>query len=342
MKIYINGSSSISAHPITGLSTDLSAPAVFSGDRLYCIEPDYDKIFESNQIRRLNRILKMGLATSYEAIKRAGNPQPDAIIAGTGFGYLEDTARFLFKMTNPGDRSMNPTSFIHSTHNAISSLIAINLKNNGYNNTFVHSGFSFESALDDAIMLLKAGDAKNVLVGGIDELANEVYALLKRIQVARIKTTRRELSVQPGKSYCFGEGSSFFVLSDKPNSEYSVEIVDFKILYKPGIDQIMSVYSNLTNNVNFDLFLLGKNNEKNNDETYGWISNLTDINRCFNYKSLCGDYPTALSFGLGLAASLLSGNNGKDGPSGNVDNILLYNCFESNYHAFISLRRIQP
>lgn len=339
MKIYINGSSSISAHQVFEPSMVLTEPTIHSGDRLICIEPDYDKFLEPTQIRRLSRILKMGMATSMAAIKQADNPQIDAIITGTGFGYLEDTARFLLKMIDPDDRSMNPTAFIQSTYNTISSLVAINLKNNGYNNTFVHSGFSFESALDDAILLLKTGEARNVLVGGIDELTKEVYDLLKRLQNARIKTRKKDLSLQPSKTYLFGEGSSFFVLSDKPNSSVSVEITNFNLLYKPVKDQIISNFENFIRKDNIELFLLGKNDEKRNDESYNWISSLIDNKKCFNYKTLCGDYPTALSFGLWLATSILSGSGNPIIPIGKIDNVLLYNCFEQHYHAFISLKR---
>lgn len=339
MKIYINGSSSISAHPVFEPSMVLTEPVIHSGDRLICIEPDYDKLLEPIQIRRMSRILKMGMTTSARAIKQADNPHIDAIIAGTGFGCLEDTTRFLLKMIDPNDRSMNPTSFIQSTYNTVSSLVALNLKNNGYNNTFVHSGFSFESALDDAILLLNTGEAKNVLVGGIDELTTEVYDLLKRLQNARIKTTKKNLSLQPAKTYRFGEGSSFFVLSDKHNSASQVEITNFNLLYKPEKDQIISNFENYTRNDEIDLFLLGKNDEKMNDESYNWISSLIHNKKCFNYKSLCGDYPTALSFGLWLATSILSGSGNPMIPIGKINNILIYNCFERQYHAFICVKR---
>jgi 3-oxoacyl-[acyl-carrier-protein] synthase II len=339
MKVYINGSSAISAHQAFKPSMVLTEPVIHSGERLFCIEPDYEKILEPNQIRRLSRILKMGMATSSEAIRQANNPSVDAIITGTGYGYLEDTARFLNKMTDPDDRGMNPTSFIQSTYNTLSSLVALSLKNNGYNNTFVHSGFSFESALDDAIMLLNAGEARNVLVGGVDELTTEVYDLLKRLQVARIKTTNRELSMIPEMTYCFGEGSCFFILSDKPDSSSPVEITNFNILYKPDNNKLKTIFEEISQDNDIDLFLLGKNNEKINDESYNWISNLINSKKCFNYKSLCGDYPTAMSFGLWLATSLLSGSKNAMIPEKKAGNILLYNCFEKNYHAFISLKR---
>jgi 3-oxoacyl-[acyl-carrier-protein] synthase II len=339
MKIYITGSSSISPFHIPGSSTDQAEPETVAGDRLFCVEPDYDKILEATQIRRLSRILKMGMATSAGAIEQADKPPIDAIITGTGFGCLEDTARFLLKMVDPDDRGMNPTSFIQSTYNTVSSLIALSLKNNGYNNTFVHSGFSFESALDEAIMLLKNGEAKNVLAGGIDELTNEVYDLLKRLQIVRTRTTKKELSLRPSKKYRFGEGSSFFVLSDKPDSESPVEIANFKIFYKPDKEKIISDFEKFTRLDKTDLIFLGRNGEMMNDASYDWITTLTGNEKCFDYKNLCGDYPTASSFGLWLGTSILSGFVNPDIPVGKIDSILLYNCFEKHYHVFISLRR---
>jgi 3-oxoacyl-[acyl-carrier-protein] synthase II len=341
MKIYINGSSAISACQVFQLPAGTPDSVNRTGDRLKCSEPDYDKILGSAQIRRLSRILKMGLATSLEAIKQANSPHLDAIITGTGYGFLEDTARFLFKMTDPNDRGMNPTSFIQSTFNTISSLIALNLRNNGYNNTYTHTGFSFESALDDAIMLIKAGDAQNVLVGGLDELTNEVYDLLKLIQAARIRASRKELTVQSSGIKFFGEGSSFFVLADNPDSLCNVEITGFTILYNPGMDQIISCYKECIRDNNIDLFLLGRNGISMDDESYKWIVNLIGNKNCFDYKELCGDYPTAFSFGMWLATSVLSGSGYQLIPSGKAENVLLYNCFEGKHHAFMSLRKFR-
>jgi 3-oxoacyl-[acyl-carrier-protein] synthase II len=339
MKIYINGSSAISAGQVFKSKPDFNEPVIQSGDRLSCAEPEYDKILEPSQIRRLSRILKMGLATSLDAIKQANNPVVDAIITGTGYGFLEDTARFLYKMTDPSDRGMNPTSFIQSTFNTISSLIALNLKNNGYNNTFTHTGFSFESALDDALMLLNAGEARNVLVGGLDELTNEVYELLKLLEAASIRGTKKLSAGKPSGPHLFGEGSSFFLLSDKPAAQIPIEITGFKILYDPGKDQLLAGYEECCSHNPVDLYLLGINEGDRNDESYNWILSLTDNSKCFNYKRLCGEYPTAFSFGLWLATSVLSGSENPLFHSGKTDNILIYNCFEQKYHAFLSLRR---
>ena len=339
MKIYINGSSSVSACPVNDPPEVSKEHDNSFAKRFICSEPDYEKILEPSQIRRLSRILKMGMATSSQAVKQADNPKIDAIITGTGFGYLEDTIRFLSKMVDPDDRSMNPTSFIQSTYNTISSLIALSLKNNGYNNTFVHSGFSFESALDDAILLLKTGEADNVLTGGIDELTTEVYQLLERIRLVRLKSSKKEPGAVPKNIYGYGEGSNFFVLSDKPGSVCPVEITGFKMLYKPDKDQLISDFEGYIMNDRTELFLLGKNSDEMNDNSYQWITSLIHEKKRFDYKSLCGDYPTASSFGLWLATSILTGSGNPLIPVGKIDSILLYNCFEKHYHAFISLRR---
>jgi 3-oxoacyl-[acyl-carrier-protein] synthase II len=338
MKLYINGSSTISPYQATGLLS-VTENSTRQDDRLFCIEPDYDKIFDPSQIRRWSRILKMGLATTVETMRQAKNPRIDAIITGTGYGYTEDTVKFLLKMTDPEDRGMNPTSFIQSTYNTISSLIALNLKNEGYNNTFVHSEFSFESALDDAIMLLKSGEAINVLVGGIDELTNTVYELLKRLRKTQIRSKKQNSTGLPSDTLRFGEGSSFFVISEKPDHGSSVEITDFKILYKPDEDQIISLFEEITGNNKIDLFMLGEKVEKSNDESYNWIHSRTSNENCFNYIRLCGDYPTASAFGLWLAAYILSGVENELTSVKNPEGILIYNCSDYKYHSFLSLRR---
>jgi 3-oxoacyl-[acyl-carrier-protein] synthase II len=339
MKIYINGSSSISPWQVFNPPENTRIPFMKSDDRLACIEPDYEKILEPSQIRRLSRILKMGMAVSKEALKNANDPLIDAIVAGTGYGYLEDTARFLLKMTNPDDRGMNPTSFIQATSNTISSLVALNIKCNGYNSTFVHSGTSFECAMDDAILLLNSGEAKNILVGGADELTDEVYFFLKRLITARMRTRRKELFQQPEPSYRFGEGCSFFVLSDVSASINPVEINYFKLLYKPDKEDIIKCFIDATGSEKIDLFLLGKNFEKKNDESYAWIDSLLENKNVFNYKSLCGDYPTASSFGLWLATSILSGTRIPEISKVETNSILIYNCFEKNYHSFFTLKK---
>ena len=64
---------------------------------------------------------------------------------------------------------LKPTDFMQSTHNTISSNIAIRTKCHGYNITYSHGTESLAWAIRDAHLLLKSGKVRNVLVGLHDE-----------------------------------------------------------------------------------------------------------------------------------------------------------------------------
>ena len=129
-------------------------------NRLNCIEPNYLDFIDNKSIRRMSRIIKMGVASGLKCLHDAEIEKPDAIITGTAYGCLEDTEVFLEKLIENNESLLTPTSFIQSTHNTIGAQIGLLLKCTNYNNTFVHKGHSFESALLDCLMLLKNNEAK--------------------------------------------------------------------------------------------------------------------------------------------------------------------------------------
>ena len=119
--------------------------------------------------RRLSGVLKRALQTSLVVLERADCPHPDAIVTGTAMGCVRDTEAFLREMVERDEQLLQPTHFIHSTHNTIGALIAIRTGTHGYNNTFSHGEASFEAALLDAQLLLVLGEAEQALVGAHDE-----------------------------------------------------------------------------------------------------------------------------------------------------------------------------
>jgi len=86
--------------------------------------------------RRLSGVLKRALLTSLVALQRSGIQQPQAIITGTAMGCVVETEKFLTELATDGEGSLKPTNFIHSTHNTISSLIAIHTHCHSYNSTY--------------------------------------------------------------------------------------------------------------------------------------------------------------------------------------------------------------
>jgi len=332
MRIFINGSACISPQSFFDCSKPIEGVSECVGDKLNCVEPDYAQLLDPRMLRRMSRIIKIGMASGLSAMSRANTSEIDAIITGTGYGCLEDTGSFLGKMIDAA-RAMNPTSFIQSTHNTIGSQIALHLKFNGYNNTIVHTGTAFENSLDDAMLLLKNDRARNVLIGGIDELTTDVYTLLKRIQ--DIKDRSNRINGKPASTIKYGEGSVYFILSNTPNRE-SVEIKDFITLFKPDQRALDSALNSFSLENRF--IMLGNNGDPSNDESYRWIESKYSSQNTYSYKNLCGEYPTAPAFGLWLSTALIKGIIPTSVINAqNVNEVLIYNCFDNDYHSFIRL-----
>lgn len=143
-------------------------------------DPDCGSLFSVMEARRMSRLMKRAVAVSHDALAQAGLSVPDAVIAGTGLGCIENTEQFIRSLTGLSDTPLRPTHFMQSTHNTIASLIAIRLKCHGYNATYSHLGISFESALLDAFLRLKSGRARNALVGAFEEMTPDFARILNK------------------------------------------------------------------------------------------------------------------------------------------------------------------
>lgn len=139
---------------------------------------DYVKPLEA---RRMGKIMKSSLLSSLKALRQAGIEQPDAIITGTALGCLENSELLLRQMVEEGETMLKPTYFMQSTHNTISSNIAIRLGCHGYNITYTQDQASFDWAIRDAELLLKSGKCKTVLVGCHDESTPLYRQLMQRL-----------------------------------------------------------------------------------------------------------------------------------------------------------------
>ena len=130
---------------------------------------DFREFISPMEARRMGKLMKAAMLTSLRALKEAGLECPDAIITATANGMLETSEKFLVDMCDNGEELLKPTLFMQSTHNTLSSAIAIRLKCHGYNVTYTQGAESFEWALRDARRLIETGKAKSVLVGCHDE-----------------------------------------------------------------------------------------------------------------------------------------------------------------------------
>jgi 3-oxoacyl-(acyl-carrier-protein) synthase len=156
-------------------------PVFYSERRASTIDPDFSKHFPPLVARRMCKLLKRAVMMSRLTLKEAAVEMPDAIISGTGLGCIDNTEHFLHSIIENGEHLLQPTYFMQSTHNILSSTIAIDLKCHGYNNTYVHRGVSFDNALADAVMQLNQGKINTALVGAYEEMTDNYFTFFDRI-----------------------------------------------------------------------------------------------------------------------------------------------------------------
>lgn len=143
---------------------------------------DYKELIPcANMRRRMSSILKKGVGVAMDCLKKADINIPDAIITASALGCLADSEKFLKSIIENNEQLLAPTPFIQSTFNTIGGQIAIITGAHGYNVTYSHRDYSFESALLDAITLLKDGIVENVLLGAADENTNTQLAICTRL-----------------------------------------------------------------------------------------------------------------------------------------------------------------
>ena len=285
-RIYIRSAAQISVQkPLCeGWMTD---PAPCSGPYLRSQDPDFKQFLSPMQARRMGLILKRAIAVSLTALRNAGIECPDAIFTGTGLGCMENTENFLSAMCRDGEEMLPPTYFMMSTHNTISSAVAILLRCHGQNCTYSQKDISFESALLDAFLQLQVGGISNALVGAHDETTPDTYRLLK------------------GTGYFEGivtaaEASSAFVLSafSTPSAVLGTdvalknplcELADVQILHSPtNLESIVNEYNASRVILSSDYFKL--------------------FGKCFSTSGL-GAYEAAMRIAKGLDKDILVVND---------------------------------
>lgn len=336
MDIYING--------IGNISSDSSVHD--ASNKLLAIEPNYSDFIDAKIIRRMSKMVKMGVTASLMALKTAKQNKPEAIIVGTGFGCLDDTNSFLNQMIENKEEALSPTPFIFSTHNSLAGQIALLHKCQGYNATYVHRNISFESALMDAQLLLQEQSYNTVLVGGADETTNTSFKILSRLGHFCSHPVESNSTTNSSKPYA-GEGSSFFVLSNQKNETSFAKILSIKTLSFKTNDQIYTALKSIftANQVSsVDLVLSSHNGDPNDDRISQLLLSSFDLeSKYFAFKSVCGEYNTASAFALYLASNILNKTSipglqySKITDNKSIKSILIHNHYRNTHHSFILL-----
>ncbi len=347
MEAYINGMACIAHHNVIDDQYFFEDVAEMpASNNLMAKEPDYKAYIPAALIRRMSHIVKMGVSAAMMSMKKAGLSQIDAIITGTGMGCAEDTDKFLRSVVYDNESMLTPTSFIKSTHNTVAGQIALLMNCSGCNFTYVHQNLSFEYAAMDAMMLLMEGDAENVLVGGIDENTPTMYELFRRHGLIKLHENLQPIWQTNTSGYVVGEGAAFFNLSDKPADNCRAKIAGVKCLQElAGSASLLQrvtdfLTESLTMLSDIDLVLSGNCGDAEMDKRIAAFN--TDCERPIGYyKHLCGDYFTASSFAVWLAARIIDLQQAPKVIVPNhtikepIKNILIVNHYQDKQYSFL-------
>jgi len=353
MNIYINGLGNVSPQVTTDSKVFLEEPINKEGVSFWCIDPDYKAILQKANLRRMSRLIKFGIYAAQQCLLDANVEDLDAILTGTGLGCQKDTEKFLIDIYGNDEGVLSPTKFMQSTHNTLSGQIALMLNCENYNFTYVHRGASFESALLDGVMLIEEG-AKNVLVGGLDELTETYLTITNRMKMWRKEQINQlDLFSDKQSGTIAGEGASFFLLSKEPTPKSYAKIKGMKILFKPkSIEAIHAEMASLLNDSDIafedlDVVVLGVNGDPAQDKLYDDLKEkyFQEI-QLTAFKHLCGEYKTASAFGMWTAAQILGKQNipevlklnKNDKPR--LKNVLVYNCYNNSNHSLLLLQDV--
>lgn len=325
----------------------------YRGTRLKAVEPDYKEFIDIKSLRRTSHIIKMGIAAAKECLNNGNIAMPGAVITGTAYGCLEDTITFLTRIIEQDEEMLPPTPFIQSTHNTVAAQVALMLNCHAYNNTFVHKGVSFESALLDAIMLLNERESDNILVGGADEMTDASFTILSRLGLyKRRPISNLDLYADNSKGTIGGEGAAFFMLTDKPSEHSLAELTAIRTFYKPaGIEDIERCITGFLadNSLTIEdigLVITGRSGDIRQDDIYTELNNsLFRHTAIANYKHLCGEYPTSSAFALWLVSKIIKNQIVppvilEKGTAASPKKVLVYNHYQKIYHSLMLVSAI--
>ncbi len=284
-------------------------PIIYKEPFVRSIDPNFKNYISPIEARRMGKILKRAVATSKEALNASGLDTVDAIITGTGYGCIENTEFFLDALSREGEQLLKPTYFMQSTHNTVSSLVAIQMKNYGYNVTYAHKGISFDSALQDAWLQFKLGKINSALIGGHDEMTETFYHILKK---GGVMGKDDERCGEAAVSVVLASASRCEeVRRNYPEMMPLCKLSGFEMLHQPTMNALKDVVAKMLQSAgkslaDVDYILTGISGDHGNDEAYlQETKTLFGDKPLLKYKHLFGESFTASGIGLYVAAQCL-------------------------------------
>lgn len=344
--MYIKDISCISAQNTFNDQFDPLNPAVHNGPKFYAIEPDYMEYVPKALLRRMGRVVKLGIGAGLPLIQK--HEDIDTIILGTANGGLDDCFKFLYQIIDYEEGTLTPTNFVQSTPGAIAGNLALMSKCNGYNSTHVNGALSFETAILDAKLLFADEQINKVLIGCAEEIADNNFNINNKLGFYKSEAINSdELLSSTTTGTVMGEGAFMFVVENS-NDNALAEIVDIDQITYPSKEDLLEKLGAFLNRnqlsiSDIDTLIVGRNGDVEGNHWYDLIEKETAEAQHIVFKHLCGEFETASGFALWSAIQLLQGKVLPESSKWNkvskaAKNILIYNHYKGEQHSFMLIR----
>jgi 3-oxoacyl-[acyl-carrier-protein] synthase II len=200
--------------PVTGFAVDGSP------SRLAAQVPDATLagLIGGDQARRLSRICRLAVAACELAVEDAGlaGGTDLGIVVGTEHGDFRSSEEFAAGFLRRGPAGLSPMIFPNTVMNTMASVAAIAIGAKGPSVTLNQPTVAGDVAIARAAALIRAGRARAVVAGGVDEICEVVY---RRLAAMGALSPRRGggaegcFPYEPGHNGpVLGEGATFLVL----------------------------------------------------------------------------------------------------------------------------------
>ncbi|ANH83427.1 hypothetical protein A8C56_22770 [Niabella ginsenosidivorans] len=336
--MYIHQQFCISPQRTAG-SPDLEKVITSSEGKLVAIEPALEGV-PPGMLRRMSKAVRMGIGAGLPLLKEV---VPDGIIIGTANGGMEDCIKFLNQIIDYNEGMLTPGNFVQSTPNAIAGQLSLIKKNRNYNATHVHLGLAFENALTDAKMFLSEHPGNSYLTGAVDEISTYNYNIDRLAGWYDPLLTNTDLYTAGHSATIAGEGAAMFLLSGtatgaiaKIESVSTLHTTEVSAIAR-HLEALLEAYPVTATT----LLISGENGDRRYQFFYDAFEKYAGTAPVIRFKHLTGEYPTAASFAVWLAAQAfqdlqLPDHLFKKGASlQKADRVILYNQYHGQQHSFI-------
>jgi Beta-ketoacyl synthase, N-terminal domain len=134
-------------------------------------------------VRRVGRFIQLSLIGAARCVGAAALPADTAVYVGSRSGDLEVTIEVMEELFRDG-QPPKPLSFINTVSNAGCFYVARHFGLYGRSCFSANSTFSFETALQLALLDLESGVTRSALVGGVDHVSDPLPVHRQRVRLA--------------------------------------------------------------------------------------------------------------------------------------------------------------